>query len=515
MPEREREREREQVDWSDVRAEAWDRFDVRRFRRGQRELIEAALSGRDSIGVMPTGSGKSLCFQLPAVLLPGTTVVVAPLIALMQDQTDKMAEADVGAARLDSTLTEREKRAAERSIRRGAKELVYLTPEGIENPAVLDPLRAQGVSLFVVDEAHCISQWGHDFRPSYLGLAQAIRALGRPPVMALTATAPPVVLDDVVARLDLRDPEVVSTGIERENLSFEVRECAAAGTKREAILELLREAQGSALVYCATIRLTAEVHAYLRGAGVDAELYHGKLRPGIRAEAQRRFMGGEVPVMVATSAFGMGIDKPDVRLVVHWNFPDSIETYYQEAGRAGRDGAPARAVLLFRREDKRIQSFFMGGRYPKRADLQAAWDALSKVAPAALAVPALGEASGVGKRRAQVVAALLESMRVAERKAGRLRKVREFPSVDAWDAFLAAYERRHEGDLERLQAMIRYAQTALCRVQMMREYFGEERAEPCGRCDNCRRRPAVVEEVLRVEAEAAERPGLTPAADVP
>jgi ATP-dependent DNA helicase RecQ len=503
---------RDEVVWADVRAEAWDRFGVRRFRRGQRDLIEAALSGRDCVGVMPTGSGKSLCFQLPAVLLPATTVVVAPLIALMQDQTEKMAGAEVGAARLDSSLSQPAKRAAERSIQQGQKELVYLTPEGIDSPAVLDPLRAQGVSLFVVDEAHCISQWGHDFRPAYLGLGGAARALGRPPMMALTATAPPVVIRDIVERLELRDALVVNTGIERENLVYEVRECPAAGSKRAAILPLLREAGGSALVYCATIRVTSEVHAFLRGEGIDAGIYHGKLRPAARAEAQRRFMAGETGVMVATSAFGMGIDKPDVRLVAHWNFPDSIETYYQEAGRAGRDGAPARAVLLYRAEDRRIQSFFMGGRYPRRQDLHAAWMVLSRAAPAALPLTDVAQACGLGKRRVQVVAALLESMRVAERGAGRIRKTREFPTPEDWDAFLTSYERRREGDRDRLQTMIRYAQTALCRVQVMREYFGEERAEPCSRCDNCRRRPAVVEEVLRSEQEASGRPGLTPQA---
>jgi ATP-dependent DNA helicase RecQ len=250
------------------------------------------------------------------------------------------------------------------------------------------------------------------------------------------------------------------------------------------------------------------VHALLRGAGVPAERYHGKLRPAEREEAQRRFMSGDARVMVATSAFGMGIDKPDIRLVAHWNFPDSVETYYQEAGRAGRDGAPARAVLLYRKDDRRIQSFFLGGKYARRDELSRAWEALSTAGTEPVSVARLGEASGAGPRRAQVVAALLESMGVARRSRGRVRKVREFAGAGDWDAFLSSYERRREGDRERLLAIIRYAQTALCRMRYVREYFGEERGEPCGRCDNCRERPDVVREVLRAEAQAAQRPGL-------
>jgi ATP-dependent DNA helicase RecQ len=500
------------VDWGEVRELARERFGVRRFRPGQRELVEAALSGRDALGVLPTGAGKSLAFQLPSLLIPGGTVVVSPLISLMQDQTEKLAAADVTAARLDSTVSATDARSLERSIRKGGKELVYLTPERLASPANLEPLRAQGVSLFVVDEAHCVSQWGHDFRPAYLGIAEAVHELGRPPVMALTATAPPAVMDDIVRQLRLEDPVIVNTGIERENLSFEARDCPDRGTKREALLELVRAAAGAAIVYCATIRLVNDVHRWLVSQGIAAERYHGKLRADERQEAQRRFMAGGTPVMVATSAFGMGIDKPDVRLVAHWNFPDSVESYYQEAGRAGRDGAPARAVLLYRREDRRIQGFFLGGRYPKRAELERAWQDLARAAPDALPIARLGETSGLGPRRAEVVAALLDDMGVAERRRGRLRKVREFERPEAFDAFLSAYERRREADRERLGEMVRYAQTALCRVRFMREYFGDEAGEPCGGCDNCRERPGVAAEVLKAEAEAARRPGLSGAA---
>jgi ATP-dependent DNA helicase RecQ len=497
-----------EVDWSEVRAEAADRFGVRRFRPGQRELIEAALSGRDALGILPTGAGKSLCFQLPAVLLPGVTVVVSPLIALMQDQTEKLADAEVGAARLDSTRSATETRHELRSVRRGRRDLVYVTPERLADPDHLAQLRGQEVSLFVVDEAHCVSQWGHDFRPSYLGLRDAIRDLGRPPVMALTATSPPKVTDDIVRQLGLRAPRIVSTGIERESLAFDVDTCTTRASKEASLLQALRDAGGAAIVYAATIRLVDEVHQLLVDHGVAAERYHGKLKASDREESQRRFMAGEAQVMVATSAFGLGIDKPDIRAVIHWTYPDSVETYYQEAGRAGRDGEPARALLLYRPADRKVVSFYLASGYPKREALRCAWLELSRAAPAAVPIARVGEACGLAARRAQVVAALLDEMKVAERKAGKLRKLREFPTPEDWEAFLSAYERRHEGDRERLQAMVRYAQTALCRVQYLRDWFGEERGERCGRCDNCRERPEIAREVLRAEAEAAQRPGL-------
>jgi ATP-dependent DNA helicase RecQ len=464
-----RTRQQAEWDWDDVRAEAWERFGIRRFRRGQRELIEAVLTGRDALGVLPTGAGKSLCFQLPSLFLEGTTVVVSPLIALMRDQTEKLSDANVGAARLDSTLTAREMRDEERSILRGHKDVVYLTPERLENAEWLDTLESRNVSLFVVDEAHCVSQWGHDFRPAYLGLKDAIRALGRPPILALTATAPPDVISDIQHQLGMDAAAVVSTGIERDNLFFEVRSCPTVADKHAVVRDAIH-GDGPGIVYAATIRLVNEIYDWLRSEGVPAERYHGKLKAADREEAQRRFMSGEAAVMVATSAFGMGIDKQDLRYVLHWNYPDSIETYYQEAGRAGRDGKPARAILLYRAEDRRIVNFFLGGRYPKRDELFAAWMVLAKAGIGAwVPIAEMGETSGIGARRGPVVAALLDGMRVVERRGRKVRKKREFPSHEAWLEFLSAYERRHEADRERLALMVRYAQTALCRTQTMRE----------------------------------------------
>jgi ATP-dependent DNA helicase RecQ len=498
---------RDGIDWERVRAEAFERFGVRRFRRGQRELLEAALSGRDAVGILP-GAGKSLTFQLPAVLLPGTVVVASPLIALRQDQTEEGASAGGDAARLDAPLHAGEARSEEAVIRRGRRDVVYLTPERLGNAEALVALRSQEISLFVVDEAHCVSQWGHDFRPAYLGLADAARALGRPPILALTATSPRQVTDDVIRQLGLRDPVIVSTGIERANLFFEVRECPEPADKEAALLAALREAGGAALVYCATSRAATELQERLAHAGVTAELYHGKRRATDREEAQRRFMSGEAPVLVATSAVGMGNDQPDLRLVVHWNFPDSVETYDQEAGRAGRDGKPARALLLYRPEDRRIQTFFMGGRYPPREELLATWTALERAGTQPTTVKRIAADAGLTDRHAQVALSLLRSLEVAEKRGGGFRKTRDFASPEAWDAFLTSYERRAELDRERLRAIVRYAQTALCRMQALRVYFGEGAGKPCGHCDNCRDRPQVAAEVLRAEAEADARPGL-------
>jgi ATP-dependent DNA helicase RecQ len=460
-----------EIDWERVRAEAFERFGVRRFRRGQRALLEAALSGRDAVGVLPAGAGDPLTLELPAVLLPGTVVVVSPVTLLVRD-------------------------------------VVHVTPERLASEETLAALRGHELSLLVVDEAQRVSRGGPDFRPDYLGVADAARALGRPPILALTAPTTAQVTDDVIRELGLVRPVVVSPGIERTNLFLEVQECTEPTDKEAALLAALGDAGGAALVYCATARAATEVHDRLVRAGIAAELYHARRRSADREEAQRRFVSGEVPVLVATSAFGMGIDKPDLRLVLHWNFPDSVETYDQESGLAGRDGEPARALLLYRPEDRRVQSFFMGGRYPPREELRATWMALERAGTHPTPLKKIAADAGLTDRHVQVALSLLRSLGVAERRGGGFRKTRDFASAEEWDGFLTAYERRAELDRDRLRAIVRYAQTALCRRQALNVHFGEAVGAPCGHCDNCRDRPRVAAEVLRAEAEADARPGL-------
>ena len=471
-----------EVDWAALEREGTRRFGVRRFRPGQRELIEAVLRGHDAVGVLPTGGGKSLTFQLPALFLPHAVVVVSPLLALVQDQQEKAEAARIDVARLDSTLSASEQRETVAEIAEGGNDLIYVTPERLESPGYLPVLRERGVSLLVVDEAHCISQWGHDFRPAYLALAEAARALGRPPILALTATATPEVLEDVVRQLGMSEPAIVQAAIDRPNLFLEVRRTVNRAMKEEALLEFLHAGTGSGIVYCATVKKVEELYRWLRGAGEDVTRYHGKLRQAEREEMQRRFMSGDARVVVATNAFGLGIDKPDIRFVVHWNFPGSVEAWYQEAGRAGRDGKPARAALLYRLEDKRIQSYFLGGRYPDESDVGAVWRALD--APARSA-KALAEASGLGEKRVKVIVARLVGSGAVQRRGRALVKASAL-DAEGLARMLADYEARQLDDRERLQAMMRFAQSPLCRRKLLREYFGEDRGDDCGNCDNCR-----------------------------
>ncbi len=476
------------IEWDRLAAEARRRFGVVHFRPGQRELIECALKGQDTLGILPTGAGKSLCYQLPSLVLKGAVVVVSPLIALMQDQYDHLAEAEIDAARLDSSIGEREQREREEALSEGELKVVLVTPERLQNPAHLEPLKRRGVSLFVVDEAHCVSTWGHDFRPAYLELRHVIAALGRPPVMALTATAPPDRIDDILEHLGIPTARVIQDRVERESLFLEVWRTVNREEKQQRLHEILNAESGSGIVYCSTVRQVVELRDWLGAQGHSAVRYHGQLKKAERVRAQEEFMSGESRIIVATNAFGLGVDKPDVRFVVHWNFPESLENYYQEAGRAGRDGKLARCALLYRLEDRRVPTFFISGKHPKEDEVRRFLRVLTRAwnSGDVLSIEELAAATELSETRVRIIAAALESLNMVIRR-GRGRRLSRPMSDAETEAFVASFELHFEADHMRLRTMMHYAETTGCRMQFIREYFGEMPGEPCNHCDNCKR----------------------------
>jgi ATP-dependent DNA helicase RecQ len=334
-------------------------FGHRGFRPGQEEVMEAQLAGRDVLSVAPTGSGKSISYWVPAVVAGGLTLVISPLIALMKDQVDRLRSLGVEAAFVNSSQDRNEQVASLRAAALGQLRLLYVAPERFARAGFLDRLAELRVSRFVVDEAHCISSWGHDFRPEYRQLDRALAACGRPPVAAFTATATPRVRADVARSLGMRDPLVLVTGFNRPNLRLSALRCRGDGGKREALLAHLRPGSGRALVYTGTVAAAEEIAQLLAGRGTRAAAYHGRLGDDERRRVQEAFTRSELQVVVATSAFGMGVDLPDIRQVVHCHAPGSLEAYYQEAGRAGRDGEPAECLLLWSPADRDLHSFFI------------------------------------------------------------------------------------------------------------------------------------------------------------
>jgi len=474
-----------------------DTFGHSSFLPGQEQILDAVGESRDCVAVLPTGGGKSLCFQLPALLGTGVTLVVSPLIALMKDQVDSLTALGVSATFVNSFLTVAAMNERLDGMAQGRYRLVYVAPERFRNSRFLQALSRIDVSLFVVDEAHCISSWGHDFRPEYLRLGEALARLDRPQVMALTATATPEVRADIVTQLGLNDPAVIVSGFARPGLSLAVRRVSGQEDKFARVRTLLAD-YPTGIVYCATRKNVQRVSRRLTNHGLTCVAYHGGVPEGERRVAQDRFMSGEATVAVATNAFGMGIDRADLRCVIHWDLPGSLEAYYQEAGRAGRDGEPARCELLFNFADVRTQEFFIEGANPPVglvreverhlvARFESSTDPVPVTAAEIAAVLDAPNEMAVGTALGLLDRAGFLTRRV-DPEAGTTILESVNPEVDLGEP-LSRLGDKLERDRARLRLMLRYVDRRDCRHGFILRYFGDSAgANDCERCDNCQRR---------------------------
>ena len=462
---------------------------------------------------MPTGSGKSLCYQLPAMILDGVTLVVSPLIALMKDQVDGLQARGLPATFINSSLSEQEQRARIDSLRRREHKLVYIAPERFRSTRFTSAVQSIPISLFAVDEAHCISMWGHDFRPDYLRLKHVIRSLGRIQTIALTATATPYVRSDIIQQLGLTQPQTFVSGFDRPNLSIEVVHTEKEKEKISRIRHLAKKSEGSGIVYASTRKAVEQVGRELKAAGLTVSTYHAGMTDGVRVKAQEDFMSGRTQMIVATNAFGMGIDKPDIRFVAHYQIPGSIEAYYQEIGRAGRDGLPSTCVLLFNYADKNTHDFFIEGSYPDISTVRNVYDALLRRGDKRieLTTAQIGKLSGE-KNEMAVQSALYQLERAGHiaREAPAARGTRGPRAIVMLDNAPLASLRVDAGqiagraELERrkLRELINLCYTDYCYRAHILNYFGDRHHErQCGTCGNCR--PKSVQEVELQETPKA------------
>ena len=462
------------------------------FREGQLEAMLALASGRDVLCIMPTGHGKSAIYQVPGLALPGVAIVVSPLIALQRDQADSINQA-IGTQRayvLNSTqpqaLIDEAWAAAEDPDEERRAKFLFLAPEQLAREEVSERLKALDVSLLVIDEAHCISSWGHDFRPDYLQLGILVQALGRP-VAALTATASPPVRTEISTSLGLKEPFLVAQGFDRPNLHLDVRMHVEAEDKRRAVLEEIPTLPGPGLVYVATRRETEEYAAALAERGVRAGAYHSGRSAAERREVHHQFLADELDVVVATTAFGMGIDKPNVRYVLHVSISDSIDSYYQEIGRGGRDGEPARAILHYRPEDLGLRRFF-AAKSPDEDGLRQLM-AVLRSQDGAVSQADLARQLDVSARKLSGLLSLLQESGSITVDDGCYRSGNASPD-EVVAAALEFSERRQNIDRSRVDMARQYAETSGCRRQFLLGYFGEELEAPCGNCDNCEKAAA-------------------------
>ena len=480
---------------TDLRAALRQKFGFEEFQSGQEEVISRILSGQDTLAILATGAGKSLTYQLPALLLHGTTVVVSPLIALMKDQLDMLRELGVTeTVALNSTLSEDQEAAAIERVRSKSLKIVFVTPEKLEDERFLALLESIEVPLFVVDEAHCISQWGHDFRPAYLALGAVIARLGHPTVLALTATATPAVREDILHQLGIPTVKPIVRGFDRPNLIYEVRRAEKEPDKLKIIRNLFvnDELEGTGIIYTATIKNALEVQSYLQNElDIPAAVYHSKLQKHDRTSVHELFMDEHIRAVVATNAFGLGIDKPNIRFIVHYDLPGSVEAYTQEAGRSGRDGLPSRCILIYRMSDTRVQNYFLTGKYPDIEEVQKVFGTLQIFAgqEGGVSMTDLRKILQLPLTKLKVILALLKKGGFIETPS-RSKYALTHAARTNQDMLLnlASYETKKSYDQSKLAMMLQYAETTSCRRRFILNYFGEG-YEPanCGACDNCRR----------------------------
>jgi ATP-dependent DNA helicase RecQ len=489
-------------------------FGFREFLDAQEEVITAIAGGADALVVMPTGGGKSLCYQLPALLLEGTTIVVSPLIALMKDQVDALQRRGISATLINSTLSPGEQQERIRALARGEFKLVYIAPERFRSRSFLEALGQSTIALFAVDEAHCLSMWGHDFRPDYFRLGQVLETLGRPQVAAFTATATPEVRRDILTHLALREPREFVAGFARPNLKLLITHVPNEAEKYARLNALIRDHK-TGIVYCSTRKRVEAVAETLQLANISSILYHGGMNDEEREKAQNEFMQARRDIVVATNAFGMGIDRADIRFVVHFDVPGSVEAYYQEAGRAGRDGEAATCELLFNHADTRVQEFFIEGSNPPLEFIAQTYEMLRREADPKneIQISIKEMAQRLGDERSDMMVS--SSLHVLDRESyidrfdipgKRVRGTRVLqPDVRGHQLKLDAAKLREKErrDRAKLKMIVDLAYARECRQQAILRYFGESDPARCGNCDICLEtagpaRPPTEEEALIV-----------------